>query len=179
MSQIRRIDLGCLKSEAGSLTAGEQILLSGTMYTARDAAHAKLFALLDAGLPLPFSLDGAAIYFAGPTPTPPGRVIGSCGPTTSSRMDRFTPRLMRLGLTATIGKGERSAEVCQAIEETGGVYLCAVGGAGAVIAGSITGCEEIAFSELGCESVKRLTCRDFPVIVGIDCRGGNVFAARR
>ncbi len=164
-----------LKAKAAELKAGDRVLLSGVAYTSRDAAHKKICALLDEGKPLPFELEGACIYYAGPTPAPEGAVIGSCGPTTSGRMDPYAPRLLDLGLAAMIGKGERNKAVCDAIERNGAVYLCAIGGAGALAAKCITECEEIAFKELGCESVKRLVFKDFPLIVAIDCGGGNLF----
>ena len=170
-----RIKVEDLKEKAASLHAGDRVYLSGTVYTSRDAAHKRLFALLDAGEPLPFDVQNACIYYAGPTPAEPGAVIGSCGPTTSSRMDRFAPRLLDLGLAAMIGKGPRSAEVVEAICRNGAVYLCAVGGAGALAAKSIAACTEIAFHDLGCESVKRLEVRDFPLTVAIDCSGGSLF----
>ena len=151
------------------------VYLNGTVFTSRDAAHKRIFELLDAGQPLPFNLDGACIYFAGPTPTPEGMVIGSCGPTTSCRMDPYSPRLLDLGLGAMIGKGQRNEAVCDAIIRNKAVYFCAVGGAGALCAKSIVACEEIAFKDLGCESVKRLELKNFPVVVGIDCSGGNLF----
>ena len=125
--------------------------------------------------PLPFPLMDAVIYYSGSTPAPGGLPIGACGPTTSGRMDFFTPRLHDLGLCATIGKGARSRDVVEAIRRHRGVYLCAVGGAGALAARSVVSCEVIAFPELGCEAVKRLVVRDFPLIVGVDCRGGNLF----
>ena len=164
-----------IKEYAEKLVAGDIVNLSGVVYTSRDAAHKRIFALLDKGESLPFELDGACIYFAGPTPTPEGMVIGSCGPTTSGRMDPFSPRLLDLGLAAMIGKGERNAAVCEALIRNKAVYFCAVGGAGAICAKSIVACEEIAFKDLGCESVKRLELKDFPVVVGIDCKGGNLF----
>ena len=164
-----------IKEYAEKLVAGDIVNLSGVVYTSRDAAHKRIFALLDKGESLPFELDGACIYFAGPTPTPEGMVIGSCGPTTSDRMDPFSPRLLDLGLAAMIGKGERNAAVCEALIRNKAVYFCAVGGAGAICAKSIVACEEIAFKDLGCESVKRLELKDFPVVVGIDCKGGNLF----
>ena len=164
-----------LREAAGSLRAGDRILLSGPLYTARDAAHKRLFALLDEGQPLPFPLMDAVIYYSGSTPAPDGLPIGACGPTTSGRMDFFTPRLHDLGLCATIGKGARSRDVVEAIRRHRGVDLCAVGGAGALAARSVVSCEVIAFPELGCEAVKRLVVRDFPLIVGVDCRGGNLF----
>ena len=170
-----RIKVEELKARASSLHAGDRVFLSGTVYTSRDAAHKRLFALLDADEALPFPLQNACIYYAGPTPAEPGAVIGSCGPTTSSRMDSFAPRLLDLGLAAMIGKGPRSADVVSAIRRNGAVYLCAVGGAGALAAKSIVSCKEIAFQDLGCESVKRLEVRDFPLIVAIDCTGGSLF----
>ena len=170
-----RIKVEELKAKASSLHAGDRVFLSGTVYTSRDAAHKRLVALLDAGEPLPFDVTNACIYYAGPTPAEPGTVIGSCGPTTSSRMDKFSPRLLDLGLAAMIGKGPRSADVVDAICRNGAVYLCAVGGAGALAAKSVASCKEIAFQDLGCESVKRLEVHDFPLIVAIDCAGGSLF----
>lgn len=170
-----RINVEELKEKAPLLQAGDRVYLSGTVYTSRDAAHKRICALLDAGEPLPFPLEGACIYYAGPTPAEPGKVIGSCGPTTSGRMDRFAPRLLDLGLKAMIGKGQRSADVVSAIVRNGAVYFCAVGGAGALAAKSITSCEEIAFHDLGCESVKRLTVNAFPLIVAIDAQGRSLF----
>jgi fumarate hydratase subunit beta len=158
-----------------TLRAGDRVLLSGTVYTARDAAHKRFSELLDKGETLPFSIENAVIYYAGPTPTPSGRVIGSCGPTTSGRMDKFSPRLLDLGLCAMIGKGERHSEVLDAICKNGAVYLCAIGGAGALAARSVTSLEVIAFPDLGCESVKKLTINNFPLIVGIDMFGGDIF----
>lgn len=169
------ININQIKKYASVLTAGDRVLLSGTVYTSRDAAHKRIFELLDRCEALPYDLDGACIYFAGPTPTPEGMVIGSCGPTTSGRMDVYSPRLLDLGLAAMIGKGERNKEVCDAIVRNKAIYFCAIGGAGALYAKQIKKCEEIAFKDLGCESVKRLELEDFPVIVGIDSKGGNLF----
>ncbi len=169
------IDIKDIKEVSQTLRAGDIVNLSGVVYTSRDAAHKRIFELLDSGEKLPFELEGACIYFAGPTPTPEGMVIGSCGPTTSSRMDPYSPRLLDLGLAAMIGKGQRNKDVCDALVRNKAVYFCAVGGAGAVCARSIVACEEIAFRDLGCESVKRLELKDFPVVVGIDCVGGNLF----
>lgn len=168
-----------LREAAETLTVRDRILLSGTVYTARDAAHKRLFQLLDEGAPLPFPLEGAAVYYAGPTRAPEGLPIGSCGPTTSARMDIYSPRLLDLGLCCMIGKGERSEEVVDAIVRNRAVYLCAIGGAGALASRCITGCEVIAFDDLGCESVKRLTIRDFPLICAIDSRGGDIFRRTR
>lgn len=164
-----------LKVLCPELRAGDRVILSGTVYTSRDAAHKRIFELLEKNAPLPYDLNGSVIYYAGPTPTPENAAIGSCGPTTSKRMDPYTPRLLDLGVAATIGKGERSKEVCEAIKRNKSAYLCAIGGAGALAALSITECEVIAFDDLGCESVKRLTFNNFPLIVGIDCNGGNIF----
>ena len=161
------------------LHAGDRVKLSGTIYTARDAAHKRLFALLDAGETLPFPLKGALIYYAGPTPAQAGMAVGSCGPTTASRMDGFAPRLLDLGLGGMIGKGERNEAVCEAIVRNGAIYFCAVGGAGALIANSILSAEEIAFPELGCESIKRMQIKDLPLTVAIDSEGGNIFKEGR
>ncbi len=169
------INISEIKKYADILKACDRVLLSGTVYTSRDAAHKRIFELLDKGEALPYKLEGACIYFAGPTPTPEGMVIGSCGPTTSGRMDVYSPRLLDLGLAAMIGKGERNKAVCDAIVRNKAVYFCAIGGAGALYARQIKACEEIAFKDLGCESVKRLELSDFPVVVGIDANGGNLF----
>ncbi len=160
---------------AENLKAGDRVLLSGTVFTARDAAHKRIKALIDNNEKLPFDLKNAVIYYAGPTPTPKGLSIGSCGPTTSSRMDKFTPEFLNLGLIAMIGKGPRSNEVCEAIVRNKAVYFCAVGGAGALASKCITSSEIIAFDDLGCESVKKLEIKDFPLIVAIDSNGGNLF----
>ena len=169
------ININQIKEYSPRLVAGDRVLLSGTVYTSRDAAHKRIFELLDNGGELPYELEGACIYFAGPTPTPNGMVIGSCGPTTSGRMDVYSPRLLDLGLAAMIGKGERNKDVCDAIVRNKAVYFCAIGGAGALYAKQIKKCEEIAFKDLGCESVKKLELENYPVIVGIDSNGGNLF----
>lgn len=171
-----RLQSSQLKEYAPQLRAGDRVILSGGVYTARDAAHKRFFALLDEGNPLPFDLEGAAIYYAGPTPAREGMAVGSCGPTTSGRMDPYAPRLLDLGLAAMIGKGGRSEEVVQAIVRNQAVYLCAIGGAGALACQHITSLEVLAFEDLGCESVKRLEFTDFPLIVAIDCQGNNLFA---
>lgn len=150
-------------------------MLSGYIYTSRDAAHKRIFELLDSGGKLPYDLKNAVIYYAGPTPAPEGMPIGSCGPTTSGRMDVYSPRMLDLGLAAMIGKGERSQAVCDAIVRNHAVYFCAIGGAGALAAKCIKSCEVIAFDDLGCESVKRLYIEHFPLITAIDCHGGNLF----
>lgn len=175
MKEIR-IRVEELPARAAELTAGDRVLLSGTVYTSRDAAHKRIMAAMAAGEKLPYELKGAAVYYAGPTAAKPGMVIGSCGPTTSSRMDVFSPALLDAGLVCMIGKGPRSREVAEAVVRNGAVYLCALGGAGALACRSIVSCEVIAYEDLGCESVKRLEVQDFPLVVGIDCKGGNMFA---
>ena len=162
-----------------TLRAGDVFLLSGTVYTARDAAHKKIKQALDEGLSLPFDLSGAILYYAGPTPEREGEIIGSCGPTTSSRMDRFAPELYDRGVLATVGKGERASAVAEACKRNKSLYLCAVGGAGALAAKSIVSKTVVAFEELGCESVKRLTFRDFPLTVAVDSTGADLFEMRR
>ncbi len=164
-----------LKTICQNLRVGDKVYLSGTVYTSRDAAHKRIFDLIKKSEPLPFAIENSVIYYAGPTPTPDGMAIGSCGPTTSSRMDSFAPTLYDIGLTATIGKGERNEAVIDSIIRNNAVYLCAIGGAGALASQSITACEVIAFDDLGCESVKKLEFNNFPLIVGIDCHGGNIF----
>ena len=169
------VDTNSIAQAARDLRAGNTILLSGTVYTARDAAHKKIFSLLDEGKALPFPLQDAVIYYAGPTPAPEGLAVGSCGPTTSSRMDVFAPDFLDKGVVAMVGKGERSTAVCDAIIRNKAVYLCAIGGAGALASKCITSCDVIAYEDLGCESVKKLTFKDFPLTVAIDCNGGNIF----
>lgn len=168
-----------LKSAIPELKAGDRLLLSGTVYTSRDAAHKRIMSLLDQGLELPYPLEGSVIYYAGPTPAQKGMAVGSCGPTTSSRMDPYAPRLLDLGLTAMIGKGERSQAVMDAIVRNQAAYFCAVGGAGALIACCIKEAREIAFQDLGCESVKRLTIENLPVFTAIDAAGNSIFVQGR
>lgn len=164
-----------LREYAPKLKAGDRVILSGTVYTSRDAAHKRICESLDNNEPLPYDLKDAVIYYAGPTPAPEGLAIGSCGPTTSSRMDVFAPRLLDLGVVAMVGKGERSKDVCDAIVRNKAVYLCAIGGAGALASKCITSCDVIAYEDLGCESVKKLTFNNFPLTVAIDCSGSNIF----
>lgn len=161
---------------ARSLRAGEAVRISGSIYTARDAAHARLNDLLLRGEPLPLDLQGAVIYYAGPAPARPGRPIGSCGPTTSERMDRYTPALLARGLRGMIGKGERSPAVVEAMRTNGAVYFAATGGAGALLARCVTAAEPVAFADLGTEAITRLTVVDFPVIVAIDADGNDYYA---
>ena len=176
---MREIQASELRKYAHELKAGDRIALTGTVYTARDAAHKRIFEYLDRGEALPFELEGAIIYYTGPTPAKDGRPVGSCGPTTSSRMDKFTPRLLSLGLGGIIGKGERNDAVEKALCENGGTYFCAVGGAGALMAKHVIAAEEIAFHDLGCESIKKLTVEKLPLTVAIDCSGGNIFREGR
>lgn len=161
--------------EAQMLRAGDLVFLSGTIYTARDAAHKKLIELLDEGEELPFDMRGAVIYYVGPTPPPPGYSIGSAGPTTSYRMDSFTPRLHALGLKASIGKGIRNDEVKQALQECGAVYLGATGGAGALLSTCIKEAEVIAFAEMGPEALRKLYVEAFPLLVINDSVGGELY----
>ena len=157
------------------LKAGDVVFLSGTIYSARDAAHKKLFDLLDAGKELPFDLQGSAIYYVGPAPAPPGRPIGSAGPTTSYRMDTYAPRLHSLGMKASIGKGKRNDEVKAAMKEYKGVYFGATGGAGALLSNSIVESTVIAFDELGPEAIRAMKVKDFPLLVINDCHGGELY----
>lgn len=170
-----QINTAELKEIAPKLRAGDTVSLTGVIYTARDAAHKRIVAAMDAGEALPFALDGAAIYYAGPTPAKPGQVVGSIGPTTSGRMDPYAPKLLDAGLACMIGKGARGAGVAQAMARNGAVYMVAIGGAGALIAGAIQSLEVVAYEDLGCESVKRLTVENFPAIVSMDCMGGNLY----
>ena len=176
---VFELETAQLKERVHQLHTFDRVLLSGTIYTARDAAHKKIMELLKENQPLPFPLDGNVIYYAGPTPSPDHLPIGSCGPTTSGRMDRFAPALLDLGLTGMIGKGERDQTVIDAIVRNRGVYFCAVGGAGALACKCIKSCEVLAFEELGCESVKKLQIERFPLIVAIDSYGADIFKSGR
>ena len=171
---MKRITLPCNKDEFKNLKAGEEVYLSGVIYTARDAAHARMKKLIDEKKALPIDLKTSTIYYAGACPAKPGDVIGSCGPTTSKRMDGYAPELFDMGLLATIGKGPVASEVLDALKRNGTVYFCACGGAGALIAGCVTKCDVIAFDDLGPESIKRLEIKDMPVIVGADSSGNTV-----
>jgi len=167
------------RESAAQLKAGESILLSGVIYTARDAAHKRLVDLLAQGQPLPFDIQGQVIYYVGPSPAPPGRVIGSAGPTTSTRMDAYTPRLLAAGMLGIIGKGDRSPGVVESLVQHGGVYFGAVGGAGALIARCITEAEVVAFPDLGAEAVHRLKVEKMPLVVLIDSKGENFYRLGR
>ena len=171
---MKRVTTDTYREWADSVHAGEEILLSGIVYTSRDAAHKRIFEALQNGKPLPYPIKNAFIYYAGPTPAKTG-AVGSCGPTTSSRMDVYAPTLYTMGLAATIGKGDRNEAVYEAIRKSKGIYLCAIGGAGALASKAITKAEVIAYDDLGCESVKRFTISDFPLYVAIDTAGNSIF----
>jgi fumarate hydratase subunit beta len=174
-ARIRRIKLPLTREKAAGLEAGDTVILSGVLYAARDAAHKRFMDILDQGGTLPFPLEDACLYYVGPSPAAPGRIIGSAGPTTSYRMDPYTPRLLGLGLRGMIGKGKRSPEVIAAMQKAGAVYLGAIGGAGALLAERIRACEIIAFEDLGAEAALRLVVEDFPVTAIIDSRGNNLY----
>lgn len=163
-------------AQVEKLRAGDKVLITGVLYTARDAAHKRLIELIENGKELPFELKGQLIYYVGPTPAKPGQVIGSAGPTTSGRMDAYTVKLLELGLKGTVGKGARSKEVLEAMKKHKAVYMAAVGGAAALIARSIKKAEIIAYEDLGPEAVRRLEVVDFPAIVVNDAFGGDLFA---
>jgi fumarate hydratase subunit beta len=170
-----RIDTPLDKKTAASLRAGDTVLLNGALYTARDAAHARLVELIGSGQPLPFDIRDAVIYYVGPTPAKPGQVIGSAGPTTSYRMDAYSPALMEAGMRGMIGKGKRSAEVINSMKEHCAVYFGAIGGAAALIAKCIEASEIVCYEDLGAEAIRRLTVRDFPATVIIDSNGANLY----
>ncbi len=163
------------KKDAESLKAGESVLISGVILTARDCAHKRIFEILDDGAPLPFKIKNAVIYYAGPCPAKPENASGSCGPTTSARMESFAPRLLDLGLSAVIGKGEMNDETIAAIIKNKAVYFAAIGGAGALYGKAIKSSECIAFPELLSEAVYKLEVEDFPAVVAYDCRGGSIY----
>jgi fumarate hydratase subunit beta len=157
------------------LKAGDEVIIDGTIYTARDMAHKRLCQTLDRGERLPIELEGAIIYFVGPTPARPGRSIGAAGPTTSARMDPFSPKLIAHGLRAMIGKGYRSDEVRQALRQYGAVHLATLGGAGALLSRHIVRAEVVAYEDLGTEAIRRLEVVDFPAVVAYDAAGGSVY----
>lgn len=163
------------QEDLAPLKAGDTVLLSGTVYTARDAAHKRMMELLDKGEPLPFPVEGSALYYVGPTPERPGEVIGSAGPTTSGRMDAYAPRLLDLGQSVMIGKGARNQAVKDAVVRNGAVYLAALGGAGALMAASVKKLEIICWEDLGCEAVRRLEVEDMPLTVILDAHGGDLY----
>ena len=176
MSKEVKLSTPLKEEDVRQLEAGDVVYLSGTIYTARDAAHKRIVEALDRGEEPPFPLQGAVIYYVGPTPAPKGRAIGSAGPTTSYRMDTFAPRLHALGLKATIGKGKRSEEVKEALQKYTAVYFGATGGAGALLSQRILKAEVIAYEELGPEAVRALEVLDFPLLVVNDAYGGELYA---
>lgn len=163
------------KSDAGKLKAGDYVYISGTIYTARDAAHKRMQEALEKEEPLPLDMAHNVIYYMGPSPAREGRPIGSAGPTTASRMDKYAPALLDMGLTGMIGKGKRSEAVREAIVRNGAVYFAAVGGAGALLSKSVLSSEVIAYDDLGTEAIRKLEVKDFPVIVVIDSEGSNLY----
>lgn len=172
---IKDITTPLSDADAESLRAGDRVRITGVMYTARDAAHGRLFPLIEQGKPLPIDVKGAIIYYTGPSPARPGDVVGSIGPTTASRMDKFTPALLRLGLKGTIGKGYRGQPVKDALKQFKGVYFGAIGGAGAVLSRHIKRLEVVAYEDLGTEAIRRLEVEGFPAIVINDCHGGDLY----
>ncbi len=175
MSRNIKLQTPLTDADVESLRIGDRVLLSGIVYTARDAAHKRLIALMDAGKPLPFDLKGSVIYYVGPAPAPPGKPIGSAGPTTSYRMDPFAPRPMAAGLKGMIGKGNRAPEVIEAIQKYKAVYFGAIGGAGALMAKRIVSSEIIAYEDLGPEAIRRLEVKDLPLFVINDTVGGDLY----
>lgn len=171
----RTIQVPISKEDAKSLRAGDYVLLNGTIYTARDAAHKRMYEALAEGKELPLNWKGNVVYYMGPSPAREGRPIGSAGPTTASRMDKYTPQLLDLGLGAMIGKGKRSQAVIDAVVRNGSVYFAAVGGAGALLSQRIKSSEVMAYDDLGTEAIRKLEVRDFPVIVVIDSEGNNLY----
>ena len=170
-----KLNLPIDKNQIKKLHAGDSVLISGTIYTARDCAHKRLKEMIESGEPLPFDMGGAFIYYAGPCPAKPGYASGSCGPTTSARMDAYAPLLLDNGLGGMIGKGEMSAEVTAALMRNTGVYFAAIGGAGASYGKAIVKSELIAFPELLSEAVRRLEVVDFPAVVATDCYGKSIY----
>ena len=171
----KHINVPLSAEDASSLHAGDYVYLTGTIHTARDAAHKRMYEALEAGETLPLSMENNVIYYMGPSPAREGRAIGSAGPTTASRMDKYAPTLLDLGLKGMIGKGKRSAAVKEAIVRNGAVYFAAVGGAGALLSRSITSSEVIDYDDLGTEAIRRLEVKDFPCIVVIDAEGNDLY----
>ena len=172
---VKTLKIPASAEELSRLKAGDTVHLSGILLTGRDAAHKRMIEYLNKGIPLPFNLENQGIYYTGPCPAGPGKIIGSCGPTTSSRMDSYAPRILDLGLKVMIGKGQRSPEVIAAMVRSGAVYLAAVGGAGALIASCVKKAEVLAFEDLGPEAVYRLEVENLPLIVAIDSQGNNLY----
>ena len=176
---MKSITTPLIKEEVRKLKAGDQVTITGVIYTSRDAGHARMVDQLEKGESLPFNVKDAVIYYVGPAPAKPGDVIGSAGPTTSYRMDSFAPTLIKEGLTGMIGKGGRSKEVIEAMKHYGAVYFAAVGGAAALIASRIEASEVIAYDDLGTEALRKLKVKDFPCIVVIDSEGNNLYESEK
>ena len=174
-----RLTTPCTAQDLAPLKAGDTVLLSGVVYTARDQAHKRMMEALDKGETLPFDLEGSAIYYVGPTPAKPGQVIGSAGPTTSGRMDAYAPTMMSVGARGMIGKGARLPEVVEAMKKYSGVYFGAIGGAGALLAKCVKRCELIAYEDLGAEALRKLYVEDMPLFVIIDSEGNNLYESGR
>jgi fumarate hydratase subunit beta len=172
---VKRLRAPLTEADVRQLKAGDEVTIDGTVYTARDMAHKRLCQALDRGESLPIELEGAVMYFVGPTPARPGRVIGAAGPTTSARMDPFSPRLIAHGLRAMIGKGYRGDKVRQALKRYGAVHLATLGGAGALLSRHIVRVEIVAYEDLGTEAIRRLEVVDFPAVVAYDAAGGSVY----
>lgn len=175
MSDLIKIKSPLSRRQAETLKTGDNVLISGVVYTARDAAHRRLVQAMEQGEEIPFDINGQTIYYVGPAPSRPGKVIGSAGPTTSYRMDIFTPRLLAAGLRGMIGKGERSQEVKDAIKQYKAIYFVTLGGAGALLAKTVNRVEPVAYSDLGTEAILRLYIEDFPAIVANDTAGNDLF----
>lgn len=178
MSELKVLKTPLTDEDIAGLKTGEMVLINGIIYTARDAAHKRMIDLLDADKDLPFDICGQVIYYAGPAPAKPGAVIGSCGPTTSYRMDTYAPELIRRGLKGMIGKGTRSGDVKNAIIENKSVYFAAIGGLGALLAKTVRECELVAYCDLGPEAIRRLVVEDFPAIVAIDIHGTDIYSKK-
>ena len=170
-----KLNLPITTADTAKLTAGDYVYLSGTIYTARDAAHKRMSDTLDAGGSLPLDINGKILYYLGPTPARPGNVIGSAGPTTASRMDKYAPRLLDMGQIGMIAKGKRTQPVIDAVVRNGAVYFASVGGAGALLSKCITSAEVVAYEDLGTEAIRKLEVKDLPVIVVIDSKGNNLY----
>lgn len=171
----QNLSLPLQPDEVRRLRAGDYVYLTGEMYVARDAAHKRIMELIEEGKELPITVEGETFYYMGPSPAREGRPIGSAGPTTAGRMDKYTPRLLDMGLIGMVGKGKRTPEVLDAIKRNGAVYFAAVGGAGALLSKCITEAKIVCYEDLGAEAVRRITVRDFPVIVVADCEGGYLY----
>jgi fumarate hydratase subunit beta len=175
LSMEKRITTPLTEEKVRELKAGDSVLITGTIYTARDAAHKRLVELIDKGEELPINVKDAIVYYVGPTPAKPGQAIGSAGPTTSYRMDSYSPKLLELGLRGMIGKGLRGTEVIESIKQNTGVYFAAIGGAAALIGKSVVKSELVAYEDLGAEAIRKLEVVDFPVVVVIDREGNNLY----